>query len=421
MQKLVNIALKKCIIVLFCIYLVQMENLKVKSNLVVQGQSVEIIRDQSRVIDWNDRLIGILGARGTGKTTLLLQRLKAQYGFSNDSMYITMDDIYFTSNLLSDFALQFRQQGGKILFIDEVHKYPDWAREIKNIYDFYKDLKIVFTGSSIIDISRQNADLSRRAVQYELTGLSFREFLNFSGVAKLDAIPLKDILERHVEIAHELILNFKPLKYFSDYLKFGYYPFFVENVNTYHMRIEKVVRLIIEEDLQFISGFNPHHSRKVYQLLYILATNVPFKPNISKLAKKTDISRNVIVEYLHYLDSARLINALSAAGRSTSILQKPDKIFLENTNLLYALTPENVDMGTMRETFFMSQLKNAKHEVKLPLKSDFFIDDTYTFEIGGKTKSAKQVAAVKHSFIAADDMETGVGNKIPLWLFGMLG
>jgi len=397
-----------------------MENLKLKSNIVVQNQSMDIVRNQAQTIDWNDRLIGILGARGTGKTTILLQQMKERYGFSEEAIYITMDDIYFTTNTLSDFALMFRQQGGKILFLDEVHKYPNWAREIKNIYDFYKDIKIVFTGSSIIDMSRQNTDLSRRAVQYELTGLSYREFLHFSGVARLKPISLKDLLKHHVEVAHELIKDFKPLQHFYDYLKFGYYPFFIENVNTYHIRIEKVVRLIIEEDLQFIDGFNPHHSRKVYQLLYILATNVPFKPNISKLAEKTDISRNIIVEYLHYLDGARLINSLSAAGRSTSILQKPDKIFLENTNLLYALTPESVDKGTLRETYFMNQLKNAGHEVKLPLKGDFLVNDQYTFEIGGKGKSSKQVSGIEQSFIAVDDLEAGLSNKIPLWLFGMI-
>lgn len=407
--------------VIFAYIFCKMENLRLKSNIVIQDLSMAIIRNRAREIDWNDRLIGILGARGTGKTTLMLQRLKAEYGFSREAMYITMDDIYFTSNQLSDFALQFRQQGGKILFIDEVHKYPDWAREIKNIYDFYRDLKIVFTGSSIIDISRQNADLSRRAVQYELTGLSFREFLHFSNIANLQAVSLKDLLKSHVEIAHDMITGFKPLQHFADYLKFGYYPFFIENINTYHMRIEKVVRLIIEEDLQFIDGFNPHHSRKVYQLLYILATNVPFKPNISKLAEKTEINRNIIVEYLHYLEGARLVNSLSAAGRSTSILQKPDKIFLENTNLLYALTPENVDKGTLRETFFMSQLKNGGYDVKLPLKGDFFVNDQHTFEIGGKAKSARQLEGIQDSFIAADDMEAGTGNKIPLWLFGMLG
>ncbi|WP_256009532.1 ATP-binding protein [Desertivirga xinjiangensis] len=398
-----------------------METLQIKSNIVIQDQSMDIIREQGRLIDWNDRLIGIVGARGTGKTTLMLQRLKEQYGFNKEALYITMDDIYFTSHTLSDLAVTFRQQGGKILFIDEVHKYPDWAKEIKNIYDFYRDLKIVFTGSSVIDISRKNADLSRRAVQYELTGLSYREFLQFSGIAAPKRSSLTDLLKHHVEIAHELMKDFKPLKHFGDYLKFGYYPFFIENIHTYHMRIERVVRLIIEEDLQFISGFNPHHSRKVYQLLYILATNVPFKPNISKLAEKTGMSRNIIVEYLYYLEGARLINTLSAAGRSTSILQKPDKVFLENTNLSYALTPENADRGTIREAFFMGQLKNSKHDIKLPSKGDFLVDDKYTFEIGGKAKSGNQINGIEESFIVADDIEAGISNKIPLWLFGMLG
>jgi predicted AAA+ superfamily ATPase len=397
-----------------------MENLKIKSNLIVQQQAMEIIRPLAKKIDWNDRLISILGARGTGKTTLILQHIKANYGLSNEALYITMDDIYFTDNLLSDFAQEFRQSGGKALFIDEVHKYPNWAKEIKNIYDFYKDLKIVFTGSSIIDISRQNTDLSRRAVQYELTGLSYREFLSFTGIANLQAITLKDLLKNHVEIAHNLTSKFKPLQYFNEYLKNGYYPFFIENNNTYHLKLEKVVRLIIEEDLQFIAGFNPHHSRKIYQLLYILSTNVPFKPNISSLSEKTGISRNMIVEYLYYLNNAKLINSLSAAGKSISTLQKPDKIFLENTNLSFALSPNNTDKGSLREAFFMNQLKNAGHEINLPLKGDFLVDDKFTFEIGGKGKSAKQLMGIENSFIAIDDMEAGVGNKIPLWMFGLV-
>ena len=397
-----------------------MENLYLKSNLIIQQQSVDIVRPLSNTIDWNDRLISILGARGTGKTTLMLQRIKSTYGLSKEVLYITMDDIYFTDNLLSDFAREFRQNGGKILFIDEIHKYPNWAKEIKNIYDFYKDLNIVFTGSSIIDISRQNTDLSRRAVQYELTGLSYREFLSFSGIGNFETVTLADLLNNHVEISHNLISKFKPLQYFNEYLKHGYYPFFVENINTYHLRLEKVVRLIIEEDLQFIAGFNPHHSRKIYQLLYILSTNVPFKPNISNLSEKTGITRNMIVEYLYYLNKAKLINSLSAAGKSISILQKPDKIFLENTNLSFALSSNNTDKGSLREAFFMNQLKNAGNEINLPLKGDFYVNDKYTFEIGGKGKSAKQLIGLENSFTAIDDMEAGIGNKIPLWMFGLL-
>lgn len=397
-----------------------MEILRIKSNLIVQQQSMAIVRPLAKTIDWNNRLISILGARGTGKTTLMLQHIKVNYGLSNEALYITMDDIYFTNHLLSEFAQEFRQNGGKFLFIDEVHKYPNWAKEIKNIYDFYKDLNIVFTGSSIVDISRQNTDLSRRAVQYELTGLSYREFLSFTGIANIEAITFENLLSNHVEIAHDLISKLKPLQYFNDYIRYGYYPFFTENINTYHLRLEKVVRLIIEQDLQFIAGFNPHHSRKIYQLLYILATNVPFKPNVSNLSEKTGISRNMIVEYLYYLNHAKLINSLSAAGKSISILQKPDKIFLENTNLSFALSPDNTDKGSLREAYFMNQLKNANHEVNLPLKGDFLIDDKFTFEIGGKGKSAKQLAGIENSFIAIDDMEAGTGNKIPLWMFGLL-
>lgn len=381
---------------------------------------MNVVRPLSKIIDWSDRLISILGARGTGKTTLLLQYIKANYGISNEAIYITMDDIYFTDNLLSDFAKDFRQNGGKAIFIDEIHKYPNWAKEVKNIYDFYKDLKIVFTGSSIIDISRQNSDLSRRAVQYELTGLSYREFLGFAGIAILPTLTLENLLKNHVEIAHELTSKFRPIQHFNSYLKSGYYPFFLENVNTYHIRLEKVVRLIIEEDLQFIAGFNPHHSRKIYQLLYILSTNVPFKPNISNLSEKTGISRNMIIEYLYYLNNAKLINSLSAAGKSISTLQKPDKIFLENTNLSFALSPGNTDKGSLREAFFMNQLTNAAHDVHLPLKGDFLVDDQFTFEIGGKGKSAKQIAGTEKAFIAVDDVEAGIGNKIPLWMFGLL-
>lgn len=397
-----------------------MENLQIKSNVVITEQSMNIIRPLAKSIDWNDRLIAVLGARGTGKTTLLLQRLKAEYGTSKEALYITLDDIYFTGHLLSDLAMQFRQQGGKILFIDEVHKYPNWAREIKNIYDFYKDLKIVFTGSSIIDINRQNADLSRRAVQYEMTGLSYREYLQFIKVGEFDTFHLEDILEHHVEIANSLSLKFKPLQYFNEYLRHGYYPFFIENINTYAIRVERVVRLIIEEDLQFVAGFNPHHSRKIYQLMSILATNVPFKPNITKLSEKTGIHRNMIVEYLYYLNNARLINSLAANGKSISILQKPDKIFLENTNLLFALAPENVDTGSLRESFFMNQLSNTGHNISLPLKGDFLIDDTYTFEVGGTGKTNKQIEGINKAYLALDNLESGVNNKIPLWLFGFL-
>ena len=397
-----------------------MDQILLKSNLLVQNQKVEFVRSLAQKIDWSDRLIGVLGARGTGKTTLLLQRLKQQFGVNTKAAYITLDDIYFTENRLVNFAESFRQHGGQFLFIDEVHKYPDWAREIKNLYDTYKDLNIVFTGSSITDMLRQNADLSRRAIQYELPGLSYREYLAFLKILDVPAIALPNLLENHVAVASELASKFKPLKHLPAYLKTGYYPFFAENINTYPVRIEQLVKMIIETDMRFIEGFDPANTRKIYQLLYILATNVPFKPNVSKLSEKIGLHRNTLVQYLHYLDKARLINSLTAAGKSISTLQKPDKIYLENTNLHYALAPQTVDKGTLRESFIMNQLVNAKYRVALPPEGDFQINDQYTVEVGGKDKTAAQLKNVKNSFVVADDIETGIYTKIPLWLFGFL-
>lgn len=397
-----------------------MEGILQKSNLLVQNQELVFVRSLAGKIDWSDRLIGILGARGTGKTTLLLQRLKQQFGVSTKAAYITLDDIYFTENRLVHFAESFRQHGGQFLFIDEVHKYPEWAREIKNLYDTYKDLRIVFTGSSITDMLRQNADLSRRAIQYELPGLSYREYLAFIKILDVPPLALPNLLENHVAIASELNSKFKPLQHLPDYWKTGYYPFFVENINTYSVRIEQLVKMIIETDMRFIDDFDPANTRKIYQLLYILATNVPFKPNVTKLSDKIGLHRNTLVQYLHYLEKARLINSLVAAGKSISTLQKPDKIYLENTNLQYALAPQTVDRGTLRESFMMNQLVNAKYRVALPPAGDFHVDEQYTFEVGGKDKSAAQLKDIKNSFVVADDLETGIYNKIPLWLFGFL-
>lgn len=306
------------------------------------------------------------------------------------------------------------------MFLDEVHRYPDWAREIKNLHDTYKDLTIIFTGSSISDMLRQNADLSRRAVQYELPGLSYREYLLFTKNLEAPILTLPGLLSRHTQAAAGILDGFRPLMYFDEYLRNGYYPFFAENLNTYPIRLEQIVKMIIETDMRFIDGFDAANTRKIYQLLYILATNVPFKPNVSKLSAKIGIHRNTLVQYLHYLEKARLINSLSVAGKSTSTLQKPDKIFLENTNLHYTLAPENADRGTLRESFFLNQLRNAGHEVSLPAAGDFLVDGKFTFEIGGKGKSGAQLKGTRNSYVAADEMESGALNKIPLWLFGFL-
>ncbi|TYR35976.1 ATP-binding protein [Sphingobacterium phlebotomi] len=397
-----------------------MEKLKIKSIFLREEVETIHIRHLYYQIDWSDRLVGILGARGTGKTTLLLQRLKLNFPDDDAALYISLDDIYFASNSLIALVENFRLRGGKILFMDEVHKYNGWAREIKNIYDTYKDIYIVFTGSSVIDIYQQEADLSRRTVFYELTGLSFREYLRFADVYAAETIGLSDILDHHTQIALKLSKAFKPILHFEAYLDHGYYPFFKENLRTYFLRIEQVIRLIVETELRFVDGFDINNSNKVMQLLAILAENVPFKPNISKLSDKIGISRQTVTQYLHYLEKARLINLLNAAGASISTLQKPEKVYLENPNLHRAIASGEANQGSRRESFLLNQLRNAKHEVSLPATGDFLVDRRITIEVGGKAKGRKQIEGVENAFIAADDLEVGVENKIPLWLFGFL-
>ena len=362
--------------------------------------------------------MGILGARGTGKTTLFLQQLATRFN-PEEAVYITLDDIYFTDNRLIDFIEAFRNAGGKYFFIDEVHKYPTWARELKNAYDYYPELFIFFTGSSAIEILRQDVDLSRRAVVYELPGLSFREYLLMRHDLVWEPLTLQDIVQDHTSLALDVTSSFRPLKYFKDYLKTGYYPFFLENEKYYHERLERTIRLVIDTDLNFIEGYDPKNAQKIYQLLYILATNTPFKPNVTKLSEKIGISRATLVQYLHFLEKTRLINSLVSVGKSISTLQKPDKIYLNNTNLAHALAPEQIDVGSQRETFFLGQIK-VNHPVSLPAHGDFYVDDQFTFEVGGKGKNRRQIAEVADSYVVADDLEVGYQNKIPLWLFGFL-
>lgn len=396
-----------------------MENIKIKSDQLLTTVSTKFVRYLSGKIDWKWRLNGILGARGTGKTTILLQQLKQNHGTSNEAIYISLDDLYFTGNSLFEFVQQFRNKGGRYLYIDEVHKYKNWAMELKNIYDTYPDLFIVFTGSSIIDILKQNVDLSRRAVIYYLQGFSFREFLSFTGADTIKAITILDIIKNHAILASEIIEKINPLKYFDDYLKLGYYPYFIESKKIYFRRLEQTINQVLESDLNFMEGYDTKNTPKIKQLLYILSMNVPFKPNIVKLSEKTGIHRNTLVSYIHYLEKAQIINAVYPSGISSSILQKPEKIYLNNTNLSFMLSENIPDKGNLRETFFMSQLK-TNHIVKIPKYGDFEIDGKFTFEIGGKNKTAEQVKNEKNAFIVSDDILTGAYNKIPLWLFGFL-
>ena len=370
-------------------------------------------------IKWNNRLIGIKGARGTGKTTLALQWLKHQNLPVSKAAYFSLDDLYFTTHSLKETVSIFHKQGGKILVLDEVHKYKNWSIEIKNVYDFYSDLKIIFTGSSIIDISRQQGDLSRRAVVYELPGLSYREFLSFKYNIQLPVISLDQLLTDADAIKKNLPDTFRPLEYFQEFLRTGYYPFMIEDKDTVHQKINQLIRTIVEFDMAELKDFDIRNAKKMLQLMYVIAQQVPFKPNLVALAEKTSIHRNSLNNYLHYLEEAKLISLLQPAGRSVSILQKPEKIYLNNTNLLYALAEQQVEIGHLRETFFLSQL-SVVSKIHMPKQGDFFVDNKFTFEVGGKGKSKKQIADIENAWVVKDDLEFPVGTQMPLWMFGLL-
>ena len=396
-----------------------MNKLLEQSEYLLSNTTLDFTRFLFNEIKWNNRLIGIKGARGTGKTTLSLQWLKKQDLPVTKAAYFSLDDLYFTNNSLKETIAQFYKQGGKILILDEVHKYKNWSTEIKNVYDIYTGIKIIFTGSSIIDISRQEADLSRRAIVYELPGLSYREFLSLKYNLQLPIFSLNEILKDASTLKKQLPNSFRPIEYFSEYLQTGYYPFMMEDKETVHHKINQLIRTIVEYDMAELKDFDIRNAKKILQLMYVISQQVPFKPNLVTLADKTNIHRNSLNNYLYYLEQAKLISLLQPAGKSTAVLQKPEKIYLNNTNLLYALAEQQVDKGNLRETFFLSQL-NAVSKVAMPKKGDFYVDNKYTFEVGGKDKSIKQIAGIKNAWVVKDDLEFPVGNELPLWMFGCL-
>jgi len=392
-----------------------------QSERLVSNVSLDFKRYLFDFIKWENRLIGIKGARGTGKTTLLLQWIKEQNLPTEKAAYFSLDDLYFTKNSLIETVSQFYKNGGLILVLDEVHKYKNWSQEIKNCYDFFPDLKIIFTGSSIIDITKQEGDLSRRALLYELVGLSFREYLKMLKIIDLPVFSIDDLLFNSDEIKKKIPKDFRPLNYFGNYLNYGYYPFGLEDTSSVHQRINQLIRTIVEIDMAELQDFDIRNAKKLLQLIYVIAQQVPFKPNISNLAIKTGIHRNTLNNYLYYLEQAKVISLLFPTGNSiaTFTLQKPEKIVLNNTTLLNALSEEKPLIGTVRETFFVSQLLTF-HKVKLSKQADFLVNDKYTFEIGGKSKGQKQIEGIENAWIVKDDIELPLLNTIPLWLIGLL-
>lgn len=369
-------------------------------------------------IDWDSRLIGIKGARGAGKTTLMLQYAKLNLPIGKETLYTSLDSLYFTANTLVDLADQFVKKGGKYLLLDEVHRYSNWSQEVKNIYDDHPDLKVIFTGSSIMHIDRAKGDLSRRAVMYELSGLSFREYLNFILNDSFNPISFDDLIESHTEIAIGILEKIQPLAHFNNYLDYGYYPYFLEGISVYPQKLSETISLALNIDLPAFHEISPGSVEKIRLLLYVIAQSVPFKPNISKLSERIGVSRNSLVQYIRYLEDIRIIKGLYADTRGIGVLQKPEKIFLHHPNLQFALAKENSNIGNARESFFINQLGQVG-DVSYTSDGDFAFKD-YVFEVGGKNKTIKQVKHLEKGYVAADEIEIGHVHKIPLWLFGFL-
>lgn len=393
---------------------------------LLRKTSLEKKRYLYNKINWSLKSIGILGQRGLGKTTMMLQYIKDNFAGTKKALYVSLDNPYMQSISLFEFAKEFEQYGGFMLFVDEVHKYDDWSSHIKNIYDTL-DIQVVFSGSSILQIHKQNADLSRRTVIYYLENLSFREYLELLDVKKFDSYSLEEILNNHENIASKINESIKPLMHFKEYLKYGAYPFILEDKESYHQKIVQMINLILETDLPYINKIDISQIIKLKKLLYMLAVNVPFVPNITDLATATNISRPKVYEYLEHLEQAKIINSIRGKEKGYNILAKPEKLFMQNTNISFAIT-SNIEIGSAREAFFVNQIKNyynaqtklIDNTIFISKQGDFLVDDTYTFEVGGKNKSFSQIKDVPNSYIVADDIEIGFGNKIPLWLFGFL-
>lgn len=398
-----------------------METLFEKFHKKLAATSTDFTRSVMDEIAWNEaRLIGIKGARGVGKTTLLFQYIKLHLShIIEEVLYISLDNLYFNNNNLLAIIDQFVKRGGNYLFIDEVHRYPNWSQELKNAYDDYPELRIVFTGSSMLEILNARADLSRRAVVYTMGGLSFREYLSIKNIHTFEQYTLNEILKNHQEYTIQISQEIRPLQWFQSYLEGGYYPYFIESESLYRTKVEEVVRMMLEIELPALRGLENHYILKIKQLLMVLAESVPFTPNVSKLAERIGINRNTLITYLKNLQDVGLIMHLFSESSGITRLQKPEKIYLENTNLMYALNPNQVNIGSIRETFWMNQLSQL-HNVTLPQQGDFLIDNQYTFEIGGKGKSNRQIKEVNNAYIVKDDIEIGSQGVIPLWLFGFL-
>ena len=389
-----------------------MNNLFEKSLIKINEVPTDYVRNIHNNIAWDDRLIAIIGARGVGKTTLILQHIKMFEDIST-SLYVTADDLWFTSHTILELADTFYKNGGKTLYIDEIHRYKNWSIEIKNIYDTYSNLKIVYTGSSILDIKKGGADLSRRHLEYTMYGLSFREYLKLSKNIDIPIYTLEDIINHQIKFPDN---EYRPIALFKEYLKAGYFPFF--NQIDYQNRLLNIINQVLEIDIPKFAELSLTTIEKLKKLMYIIAQSVPFKPNYSKLGRDLQTHRTSISDLILLLEKSHLIQIIRDDSFGISSLGKVDKVYLGNTNLAYAISENTPEIGNIRETVFITSVK-PKYDVTSSSISDFKIGK-YTFEVGGKNKKQKQIQGIENAFIVKDDIEYGHHNIIPLWAFGLL-
>ncbi len=395
----------------------------IQKNLA-KSISLDFQRYLMKEIDFNERLIGIVGARGTGKTTLLIQYYKKEFSSPEDCLYISADNIYAISQGLFNIAEYFFKYGGKVLLIDEIHKYPQWAQELKNIYDSFPEKKIFFSGSSMLDIVKRKADLSRRAMIYNLKGLSFREFLEISGKFSLEHLEFQEIMENHIEVANDISGRIEILKYFKNYLVKGYYPYFIESKKeeNYFNKLNNALEKILYEDIPTVFNIKVSTIPLLKKMIYLVASSHPFQLNIDNLSKELCASKEYVYLYIEYLEKAGVFNLLYSGTKGKKILRKPQKIFLENSNLVHLVnrrTGFEYEIGAIREIFFVNQVK-YKNTIFGSTRADFTVNEKYVFELGGKSKKAKQVNLSKEEYLVKDGIEIGSRHVIPLWIFGMM-
>ena len=368
-------------------------------------------------INWESRIIGIKGERGVGKTTLLLQRIKEKYSNPDDTFYITLDHYWFGTHQLQDLIEFLYKRGITEFYIDEVHKYKGWSTILKNLVDQYKDLRIVYTGSSLLEIDNAKVDMSRRQTSYTLKGMSFREYLVYEGIINMDVVSLDELLKNHVHISLDIISKTKILVAFESYLHKGVYPFYKEAGFDFLTRLKTVVDTVIESDLSAVEKITYDTIEKCKKLLMIIAEHVPLQPNVNRLATSLSTTRDTLLKLLYNLDKAKILELLTIELKSYKKLINPEKIYLGNTNLMYALSPK-IDVGTLRETFFIDQLSSIG-TVQMPPKGHFLVNGKYLFEVGGENKDFEQIANIPDSYLAIDGIETGYSAHIPLWMFGL--